>query len=50
MSQREHSQHLPQNPQGTNQQRFDQLLHLAQLGDEAAVADLWHEFFFDFSH
>ena len=28
--------------------RFNQLLDLARTGDEASVAQLWHEFGFDF--
>ena len=28
--------------------RFNQLLDLARAGDEASVAQLWHEFGFDF--
>jgi len=28
--------------------RFNQLLDLARDGDEASVAQLWHEFGFDF--
>jgi len=28
--------------------RFSQLLDLAREGDEASVAQLWHEFGFDF--
>ena len=28
--------------------RFNQLLNLARNGDEASVAQLWHEFGFDF--
>jgi len=28
--------------------RFNQLLDLAKDGDEASVAQLWHEFGFDF--
>jgi hypothetical protein len=28
--------------------RFNQLLDLARNGDEASVAQLWHEFGFDF--
>jgi hypothetical protein len=28
--------------------RFSQLLALARAGDEASVAQLWHEFGFDF--
>ena len=28
--------------------RFNQLLDLARSGDEASVAQLWHEFGFDF--
>ena len=28
--------------------RFSQLLDLARNGDEASVAQLWHEFDFDF--
>ena len=28
--------------------RFNQLLDLAREGDEASVAQLWHEFGFDF--
>jgi len=28
--------------------RFNQLLDLAKEGDEASVAQLWHEFGFDF--
>jgi hypothetical protein len=28
--------------------RFNQLLGLARTGDEASVAQLWHEFGFDF--
>jgi len=28
--------------------RFNQLLSLGKEGDSAAIADLWHEFNFDF--
>ena len=28
--------------------RFNQLLALAEDGDSSAIADLWHEFNFDF--
>jgi len=28
--------------------RFSQLLDLARSGDDCAIADLWHEFNFDF--
>lgn len=31
-----------------NDPRFDQLMDLARDGDEAAVADLWHEYGYDF--
>jgi len=31
-----------------NEQRFEQLFQLSQEGNEEAVADLWHEFAFDF--
>lgn len=48
MSQRHTNQQPVQNTLDENQQRFEQLRLLAQQGDETAIADLWHEFAFDF--